>query len=332
MYYVSWIFLTVKSVDSEEELKNMLKDGKIDVGIILPEQWGKNLQKGSLEQVTLLVDSDKQLQTSTVESIIHAYVEKVQTISVTAKTVISDLFISKAVSIKSVDPKEFAALVTDPLVKAQQQAFTISVQSVGEKTVSAMQYYAAAMCVMFLLFNVMIGSKSIIQERQTETLSRLKISPTNSSTIMFGKFLAIFYFSFIQFFLFYVATSLFFQVDWGENLAQILTVGLAYSIAVSGLAIFVASFITEMKTADLIGGWGVQFLAILGGSMLPIYAFPDFMKKIAALTPNNWALGSFLDIMSGGSWAELTLSLGVLLLMGIVMLEIGIWRFRRISK
>ena len=324
--------LTVKSADSEEELKNMLKNKTIDVGISLPKQWGEMLQKGSLKQATLLVDSNKQLQTSIVDSIISSYTKRVQTISNSASTVISDLFISTANSTQTVSAKELQTLVTNRLLEAQKQSYSVTTQSVGEKTVSAMQYYAAAMCVMFLLFNIMIGSKSLIQERQTETLSRLKISPTNNATIMIGKFLSIFYFSFIQFFLFYVTTSLFFQVEWGENIAQIMTVGLSYSVSVSGLAIFVASFITDMKTADLIGGWGVQFLAILGGSMLPIYLFPEIMKKIAALTPNNWALGSFLDIMSDTSWTELTLSLVVLWLIGVATLTIGIWRFRGINK
>lgn len=323
---------TVKSADSEAELKIMLDDGKIDVGVALPEQWGNKLQKGSLEQVTLLIDSEKQLQTSAVKSIITAYTEKVQTISDAVNTVTPDLFISKAVSTKSIHPEEFSALVTDQLVKAQQQQFLISDGAVGEKTVSAMQYYAAAMGVMFLLFNVMTGSKSMIQERQTDTLSRLKISPTNSSTIMIGKFLAILYFAFTQFLLFYVATSFLFKVEWGGNLVQIFTVGLAYSVSVSGLAIFIASFINDMKTAVLIGGWGVQFLAILGGSMLPVYLFPNLMKQIAALTPNNWALVSFLDIMSGVSWSELALPIEVLLFIGIATLSIGICRFRGINK
>ena len=42
--------------------------------------------------------------------------------------------------------------------------------SVGEQQVSAMQYYAAAMAAMFLLFNAMAGGKSLHRERQTVTL------------------------------------------------------------------------------------------------------------------------------------------------------------------
>lgn len=41
------------------------------------------------------------------------------------------------------------------------------------------------------------------------------------------------------------------------------------------------------------GGIGIQILAILGGSMLPIYVFPDTLQTIANVAPNKWALTSF---------------------------------------
>nr|MBR9646626.1 ABC transporter permease [Streptococcus sp. 11-4097] len=75
-----------------------------------------------------------------------------------------------------------------------------------------------------------------------------------------------------------------------------------YAICVSGLSMLIAAFIREEKMADVMGGIGIQILAILGGSMLPIYVFPDTLQTIANVAPNKWALTSFLNIMSGTSW------------------------------
>ncbi len=79
-----------------------------------------------------------------------------------------------------------------------------------------MQYYAAAMLVMFLLYNITVGAKSVVTEQRTETLARLFSTPTSSFSILFGKFLGTLLFACIQFGIFIVATHFMFHVEWVE--------------------------------------------------------------------------------------------------------------------
>lgn len=74
---------------------------------------------------------------------------------------------------------------------------------------------------------------------------------------------------------------------------------MSYAICVSGLSMLIAAFIREEKTADVMGGIGIQILAILGGSMLPIYVFPDTLQTIANVAPNKWALTSLFKYYVG---------------------------------
>ena len=168
----------------------------------------------------------------------------------------------------------------------------------------------------------------MIQERHTDTLARLNSIPMSQYGILIGKFLGTLYFAFLQFLLFYAATFLFFNVNWGESIGQVVATGFVYSLSVSGLSMLLAAFITKEKTADLISGVGIQMFAIVGGSMLPIYVFPESLDMISALTPNNWALTGFLDIMSGVGWSELLLPYSVLGAIGLVSMLIGAWRLR----
>lgn len=191
-----------------------------------------------------------------------------------------------------------------------------------------MQYYAAAMAAMFLLFNVINGAKSIINERETETLARLMSSPTSKLSILAGKFLGNLYFVIAQFTIFLVVTSLLFHVNWGGNILQTGLIGLAYSIAVSGLAMLFAAIMKSSKTADTVGGVGVQVFSILGGSMIPLTIFPKTMQMVANIAPNKWALSSFIDIMAGTTWNTLTTPMIVLLLIGIVSIMLGTWRLQ----
>lgn len=292
----------VKIVSSQEELEDMLKQKKIDVGIVIPNKWSEQVQDGKLKEPKVFIDPLKDIQAKIAESMIRSFSERVQTV---AKEVSGSL-----------------------QAKATTNADNLERGTIGKKTVAAMQYYAAAMLVMFLLYNITVGAKSVVTEQRTETLARLFSTPTSSFSILFGKFLGTLLFACIQFGIFIVATHFMFHVEWGGDFSQIVAVGISYAICVSGLSMLIAAFIREEKTADVMGGIGIQILAILGGSMLPIYVFPDTLQTIANVAPNKWALTSFLNIMSGTSWDVLLPVIFSLCSAGIVSVMIGTLRLR----
>ncbi|EOG8710060.1 MULTISPECIES: ABC transporter permease [Bacillus cereus group] len=314
----------VKIVNSQEELEDMLKEKKIDVGIVIPNKWSEQLQDGKLKEPKVFIDPSKDIQAKIAESMVRSFSERVQTVTVSTKSVVTELANSQHSNVEQVAKEVSGDLQT----VATSGADNIEKGTIGKKTVVAMQYYAAAMLVMFLLYNITVGAKSVVTEQRTETLARLFSTPTSSFSILFGKFLGTLLFACIQFGIFIVATHFMFHVEWGGDLSQIVAVGMSYAICVSGLSMLIAAFIREEKTADVMGGIGIQILAILGGSMLPIYVFPDTLQTIANVAPNKWALTSFLNIMSGTSWDVLLPVIFSLCGAGIVSVMIGTLRLR----
>ncbi|HDR7516622.1 ABC transporter permease [Bacillus mobilis] len=314
----------VKIVNSQEELEDMLKEKKIDVGIVIPNKWSEQVQDGKLKEPKVFIDPSKDIQAKIAESMIRSFSERVQTVALSTKSVVTELAKSQHSNVEQVAKEVSGDLQT----VATSGANNIEKGTIGKKTVAAMQYYAAAMLVMFLLYNITVGAKSVVTEQRTETLARLFSTPTSSFSILFGKFLGTLLFACIQLGMFIVATHFMFQVEWGGDLSQIVAVGISYAICVSGLSMLIAAFIREEKTADVMGGIGIQILAILGGSMLPIYVFPDTLQTIANVAPNKWALTSLLNIMSGTPWDALLPVIFSLCSAGIVSVMIGTLRLR----
>jgi ABC-2 type transport system permease protein len=322
----TFVFVKIKESKSEEELRELLTEGKVDVGIVFPKEWSSGMNQGILKSVTLLEKPDQKTKTAVIDSLLKSYSEQIQIHAVTTLTVMKDISSSVTASTGEINMQQVASEVQLELQSISSGELRAA--SIGEKNVGSMQYYAAAMAVMFLLFNMTLGAKSFLQERTTETLKRLSMTPTGKVSILLGKFLGTLLFAFIQFLVFFGATSTFFKVDWGSNLYQVVTIGFCYSFAVSGLSMMIAAFVKEEKTTDVISSIGIQILAVLGGSMLPIYLFPEGLKTIASVTPNKWALTSFLDIMSGTTWSELVLAILILLSLGIVSLALGTWKLK----
>ncbi|PEA55582.1 ABC transporter ATP-binding protein [Bacillus pseudomycoides] len=314
----------VEKVSSRTDLEKMLKEKKIDVGIIIPKQWGEHTQEGKLKEVVLLTDPAKDIQAKIADSLILSFTERAQTVAFATKSVVTDLAQSQQGNVQEVAKNMGSDL---PAIAISHEN-GIKTGTIGKKTVVAIQYYAAAMLVMFLLYNVTVGAKSIVGEQRTETLARLLTTPTSSYSVLLGKFFGTLLFACIQFGVFVIATHYAFGVNWGDDIAQLIAVGVSYAICVSGLSMLIAAFIRDEKTADVMGGIGIQLLAVLGGSMLPIYAFPSALQKFANIAPNKWALTSFLDIMSGTSWNTLLPIILSLSSAGILSVIIGTLRLR----
>ncbi|MBW8350826.1 ABC transporter permease [Bacillus sp. IITD106] len=315
--------ITLKKYKTEASLKSAMEKQQVDVGMILPAGWGDGLMKGDQKEVTMFSDPEKDIQFMIVNSITTSFINRVTSVS-KATEVVSKELMAVPVTSQNIDISTVAAGLANELSEIASSSLNVVTSEKDRKEpISGMQYYAAAMCAMFVLFNTTIGAKSIIQERKTETLARLISSPTQRSSIIFGKFLGTFYFSFLQLIVFVTATHFLFGVDWGSNILQVLAIGFAFSISVSGFSMIIAGIITEEKTADTIGGIGVQILALLGGSMIPLAAFPNALQLLGNIAPNKWALESFVEIMNGTDWSTLILPMTVLLFSGLVALLIG---------
>ncbi|WP_432362869.1 ABC transporter permease [Sporosarcina sp. UB5] len=317
--------ITVERASSEKQLHEWMGKGQVDVGVLIPSTWGDVSYK---ERAVILSDTGHESEATIIQQIFNTYAETANAIAFS-----TELLMTEGASYAAAGEKIDMQALHNGLASSMQSIVNeprdyVLVTSVGEKPVSAMQYYAAAMAAMFLLFNAMTGGKSFHRERQTETMARLMMTPTSFRSILVGKFIGTFLFAFFQFTVFMAVTHYLLKVDWGANSLQTFFLAFCYCIAVSGLSMVMAVFTTDEKMADVVGSMGVQVLALLGGSMLPLSVFPGVLRNIALFTPNSWALTGFTSIMSGAAWADLWMPAGTLLLIGGLAVLIGSFRLR----
>jgi ABC-2 type transport system permease protein len=88
----------------------------------------------------------------------------------------------------------------------------------------ALAFIAPAMALMFLMYTVSYGGRSILAERTQGTLPRLLVSPTTSTQILGGKIFGIFLTGAAQMLILIGASSLLFQLKWGDPLGVIVLV------------------------------------------------------------------------------------------------------------
>lgn len=171
---------------------------------------------------------------------------------------------------------------------------------------------------------------SLVGERATGTLRRLRLAPIGVLPILLGKGLACFLtiIGVCALLLGLVAPGFGVEVARWDLLAMAVV---ASGVCYVGLMLLIGTLGGTEDAAYRIGWAIILVLAMLGGAMVPTYLMPSWMDDLSWASPVRWSLLAFEGaIWRGFSAEEMALPCAVLTLGGITAFGVGaaILRFR----
>jgi ABC-2 type transport system permease protein len=184
--------------------------------------------------------------------------------------------------------------------------------------------------VMFVFLTATTSSAALIQARQLGVSRRMFSTPTSAATIIGGETLGRYFVTLFQGLFIIGAAALLFGVTWGNPLGAILIIA-TFSLVGTGAGMLIG---TTFSNAEQAAGLSVFFsllLAAIGGAMVPLEIFSDTMLKVAHVTPHAWAIDGFSELIRyGETAAAIAREIAILLAMGVVLVALSAWQFRRV--
>jgi ABC-2 type transport system permease protein len=214
--------------------------------------------------------------------------------------------------------------------ETESTAITLKTNTQGAEAVEfdMLSYFAPGMALMFLMYTVSYGGRSILAERAQGTLPRLMISPTQTAQVLGGKVLGIFFMGVAQVGILILASSVFFQVKWGDAPGIIVLI-LAAVFGATGWGMLITALARTPAQVGSTGSAIMLIFGIMGGSFISLKQFPPFMQTISKITPNAWGLDGFTTLALGGTLKNLTEPITALLIMGVVLFGTSVVLFNR---
>ncbi|EKD89052.1 MAG: hypothetical protein ACD_34C00220G0005 [uncultured bacterium] len=185
---------------------------------------------------------------------------------------------------------------------------------------------APGMALMFLMYTVSNGGRTLLVEKAAGTLPRMLISPTSSFQILGGKVFGIFLSGLAQLLILIIGTTLLFNLNWGDPLAVVVLVASA-ALAATGWGIFLAAL---LKTSGQVANIGMALMLIfgvLGGSFINVSLMPDWVQWFSRISPNRWGLDGFTTLAMGGTLTNIVTPIIALLIMAAVLFLVSIMLF-----
>jgi ABC-2 type transport system permease protein len=180
-----------------------------------------------------------------------------------------------------------------------------------------------AITVTFVMISLLGLTQSLAEDRMTGILQRLGMMPISKIQWLGGKLLATFLIGWMQFAIL-VTFGMICGVDFGSTPLVLIAVGSAYVLAVTAMALMLASIARTPGQASALASAAWIVLVPLGGGWWPLVFVPAWMQTLGHLSPVAWCIDAFEAlIFYQGTWQDLLQPTGVLLLFAILFFTIG---------
>lgn len=301
--------------------------------VIIPAGFSDSIfatQDTPVVEIEIYANPERPTSSSVIRAIVEGFLNQVELGRVNGIVTITQL-----IQNGYIQPADAARLGNEIGQRAGQdsgQEALITLQGRADESVDppfdVLAYMAPGMALMFLMYTVANGGRSILAEQTEGTLPRLLVAPVTMAQALAGKAVGIFFSGVAQMLILIGGTALLFRINWGSWPAVIVLVLTAVFGALGwGLLLTVVAR-TPSQVAN-IGSAMMLAFGILGGSFYDISAMPQWLRWISFVTPNAWALQGFTDLAEGDGFAGIAVPVAGLLAMGVILFALTVFLFLR---
>lgn len=329
---------------TEDQAKEQVFKGKYQLAIVIPEKLSTDLQlkvNQNVEKIlstfgmqdsSAIANTNKKLQPKEV----RLYFDPATQLSFKngVKSAIDKM-------ISQIETKSIYATFQDQLGESEEPVFEqksfISfkeiVPKVDDKEIvpNSVQHNVPAWTLFAIFFVVVPLSINIVKEKSQGTLVRLITNPVPYAIVILGKTATYLIICMIQFWLMVAVGVYLFPyldlpiLDVNGKLLLMSVVALFSGLAAIGFGILLGTIAKTQEQSAPFGATSVVILAAIGGVWVPVFAMPKIMQYASHISPMNWGLNAFYDVLlRNGGLLEILPEIILLLLFFLLTTVIAI--------
>jgi ABC-2 type transport system permease protein len=289
---------------TEAEIQKLLAQGTVQFAVEIPVDFSRKLLRG--EQPDLLLEADAT----------------------------DPMAIGYAVAaMNSLTPAVLNRDLTGPLARLRAGAapFNLVVQQhYNPENITQYNIVPGLMGVILTMTMIIITALAITRERESGTMENLLSTPLRPVEVIIGKIVPYIMVGYMQIFLILVAAKFLFDVPMVGSVPLLLAVAFVFIVAHLAVGITFSTIARNQRQAMQMGMFFFLPNILLSGYMFPFRGMPGWAQDIGQCLPLTHFLRIVRGILlKGNGLAEIAPDLWPIALFLVVMLAIGIKRYRQ---
>ena len=336
----SWI--TASDYADEASAREAVDKQEIGVAVIIPQNFSERYLSGDKDsQVLIVSDPTLSIGPAVVQDMVTMMIDGVAGGGIAIETILERLGANGIQPDPAQIPswaERYGNWYTDfqrnLFHNPDQAALVLVAPSADEMDTvdpiqKSMSLVMAGQMIFFAFFSGAYSMMSILQESEDGTLARMFTTPTDRTSILMGKFTAVFITVVMQGLVLMVAGHYAFGIKWGQPIGAAMALT-GQVFAATGLGVFLISFVKTTRQGGPVLGGGLTALGMLGGLFTAnIPNMPASFNALANFTPQGWVIKIWKLVMDGLPVEEILAPFSILIVMGVLLFAVGALMFRR---
>ncbi len=300
--------------------------------VIIPDGFSTSMipENGAAtaKQIEVYKNPSRTIGAGIVQTIVEDFLNQVETRNIGGQVAMQQLVASGLVP-----PQQIAQAANQIYTRLANDPYVLQVLTLNTKQAAAGEeqnlliFLAPGFALLFLMYTVSLGGKSLLTERQEGTLTRLMSTPIRSSQVLVGKMTGTYMIGLAQMTILIGASALLLGLRWGDPLALVVLLITAVAAA-TGWGMLLAALSNSPNQVSSIGMAMTLLFGLVGGSFFG-GTLTGVIGYIGMLTPNYWGQKGFNTLANGGNLQDLLPVYAALLVMAAILLLISVSIFRR---
>lgn len=316
--------------------RQLVDDDQVAAAVIIPAGFTDSILPSTetsvpaeAVQIELYANPTRPTSAGVVQAVVDEFLSRVEIGRVGGQVIVTQLLTSGLIQ-----PPEAAAAgreigqrqadASAPVIQLRRTTGTAA----PAPAFDALAYIAPGMALMFLMYTVSNGGRTLLAERAQGTLPRLLVSPTATAQVLGGKVFGIYLTGVAQMAILIGGSAVMFNLRWGDPLAVGALV-LAAVAGATGWGLLITAVAKSPSQVASLGSAVMLTFGILGGSFISLSNLPGWVQVVSRITPNAWGLEAFTTLALGGTLADIALPVGALLAMAVVLFGAAAALFNR---
>lgn len=307
----------VLEADSDAEALLAIEEGRAATALVVPAGFGDRLARGQPAEVQLVADGTDPNRSSIATAAASRYAR----------------FVSRGMALAARDAGGFdpeGAPVTRAAARQRGEVQLVPRVLYNPRLRTALYMVPGIMALLLLVVTVVVAAMGLAREREAGTLEQIQVTPIGATPLLVGKLIPYVVAGLFDLLLAIVVGAFAFGVPIRGSLGVVALGTTAYLVSNLGIGLMVSTLSRTQQQAFLGGFLFMLPALLLSGVMTPLWGIPDFLRPLTYVNPVRY-YGVIVRsaLLKGASLGDLWFEHLALAAIGLTVLAIAAWRFRR---
>lgn len=296
----------------QDQITNHIIDRNSSLGYVIPEGFEETILLGGNPSIEV-ISIDKNGGTTWIKEITNSHIENLRAMAKASNYQEDELF-------NMIDRIQEGAISFESVSVSDES----KVKSATERTFGNYM--------IFLLITASIIAFQILDEKRLGTFGRIGMSPVHPKSYTFANIIANLIVIMAQVGGVMLALKFILGIEFFANPLIIYFILVLFALCGISLGVLLVAFSKNASTAGPLMAMVVSPSCMLAGCLWPIEFMPEYMRKIAYITPQRWTLDAISIIQKNNNIVEILPNLVVVLSFTVLFFLIAVYRFKNEDK